>query len=68
MRLRLMVKLAEIVEGIDLSHCTEGDVIELPDRHAQILIRGGWAEPTFDEERVTCTPAWRSSVAAERAS
>ncbi len=68
MRLRLMVKLAEMVEGIDLSHCAEGDVIELPDHHARILIRGGWAERTSNEERVTCAPAWRSGVAAERAS
>jgi hypothetical protein len=69
MLVRLTVKLAEIVDGIDLSHCQEGDVIELPERHAQLLIREGWAQLAADDERRDCTPEWRPdarSIAAER--
>ena len=49
---RLTLKLAEVVDGVDLSHCTEGDVVELSDSDARLLIIEGWAEPVAGEERV----------------
>ncbi|HUE88094.1 MAG TPA: hypothetical protein VMO26_18625 [Vicinamibacterales bacterium] len=44
MLVRLTVKLAEVVNGVDLSRYREGDVIELSVRDAEMLIAEGWAE------------------------
>ena len=66
MYVRLTAKLAEVVEGVDLSNHNEGDVFELADQDGALLIRGGWAERIQDEERISTAPAWRSSVAADR--
>lgn len=41
---RLTRKLAAVVDGIDLSRCQVGDVIELTDHEARLLIAEGWAE------------------------
>ena len=43
-RVRLTRKLAERLNDIDLSGRTVGDVLELSDRHAMILLAEGWAE------------------------
>jgi hypothetical protein len=43
MRVRVVRKLAEWVDGIDLRHCTVGDLIDLPDSQAQIIVAEGWA-------------------------
>lgn len=59
MTVRLIKKLADVVNGIDVSDCSEGDVIELPTHHAEMLIAEGWAELV----------AWRPdrrAVAADR--
>jgi hypothetical protein len=56
MFVRLTRKLAEVVNGIDISHCAEGDVIELPDSDAQMLIAERWAEAAADAESPTCSP------------
>jgi hypothetical protein len=68
MFIKLTVKLAEWVEGIDLSNFAEGNVIELADADAALLIRGRWAEVVSEEERFSTQPVWRSSVAADRSS
>ena len=51
MRVRLTQKLAERVDGIDLTGMAVGDVLELPDRQALCLILEGWAtaEPPTNE-------------------
>ena len=67
MRVKLTVKLASVMEGVDLSPYQERDVIELSERDASLLIRGGWAEPA-SKRRVRCTPRHHSGVAMERAS
>ena len=56
MLVRLKVKLAEMVNGLDLSHCVEGDVIDVGNRDGEMLIAERWAEPASAEEMVTCTP------------
>lgn len=69
MRVRLTKKLAEIVNGLDLSHCDEGDVIDLPARHAQMLVIEGWAEDVVDDALPNSSPLWRPrarDVAADR--
>jgi hypothetical protein len=71
MFVRLTRKLAEVVNGIDISAYAEGDVIELAPPDAQLLIAECWAEPIQDEGRPsrlsTCRPDTRA-VAADRQS
>ena len=43
-RLRLIRKFAERLNNVDLSKFRVGDVVELSDREAQILIAAGWGE------------------------
>jgi hypothetical protein len=43
--IRLTRKLAALLNGLDLSKVEVGDVIFLPEPHAIMLIREGWAEP-----------------------
>jgi len=43
--IRLTRKLAALLNGLDLSRVEVGDVIFLPEPHAIMLIREGWAEP-----------------------
>lgn len=43
MRVRLIRKLADTVDGIDLSHCTVGDLIDLAELQARIMIAERWA-------------------------
>jgi hypothetical protein len=42
---RLIKKLAAYLNGIDVSAFNVGDVIDLPDSAARMLIAEGWAEP-----------------------
>jgi hypothetical protein len=43
MQVRLTRKLAEQIDGIDLSNQTVGDVFDLPERKARMLVAEGWA-------------------------
>jgi hypothetical protein len=42
MQVRLKRKLAQRIDGIDLSNHEVGDVIDLPERKARILVAEGW--------------------------
>ena len=44
-RIRLTRKLAAVVNGVDLSSRKVGDVIELSDSLARMMIAERWAEP-----------------------
>jgi hypothetical protein len=44
MFVRLTAKLAEVVNGVDLSRYHEGDIVELPERDCWMLIAERWAE------------------------
>jgi hypothetical protein len=48
-RVRLIRKLADTLNGIDLSACEVGDVFALSRREAELLIREGWAVPAVGE-------------------
>jgi hypothetical protein len=61
MLVRLTAKLAEVVNGIDISPYHEGDVVELPERDCRMLIAEHWAEAV--PSRVRRTRAWRSTDA-----
>lgn len=53
MRVRLLRKLAEEIDGVDLSHNQVGDVIDLPLHKGLMLIAEGWA---IYERRSTVLP------------
>ena len=45
MRVRLTRRLAEQIDGIDLSHHHVGETFDLSTRNARLLIAEGWGEP-----------------------
>jgi hypothetical protein len=53
MRVKLVRKLANVINGIDLASVRVGDTVELNPRQAVLLIREGWAEPVDDESNNT---------------
>ena len=68
MHVRLTAKLAEVVNGVDISRFREGDVIELPERDGRMLIAERWAEavpiPPALPSRKWCPD--KRAVAADR--
>ena len=58
MQVRLTAKLAEVVNDIDLSAFDEGDIIELSERDARLLIAERWAEPVSPSEEVASAGGW----------
>lgn len=53
MRVRLVKKLAEQIDGIDLTSHRVGDFLLVSQRAAALLIAEGWAEPA--ERRIART-------------
>jgi len=45
MRIKLTRKLADTLDGIDVSRNRAGDILELTRHEAELLIAEGWAEP-----------------------
>ena len=71
MLVRLTKKLALAVDGVDLRHCDEGNVIDLPERDAELLIAERWAVQVVDEQAPTRPHTGHldaRGVAADRAS
>ena len=50
-RIRFTKKLAPLINGIDLSKVNAGDVLEVPNAVAEILIRERWAELVVIEQK-----------------
>lgn len=46
--MRLTRKFAQVLNGIDLSDVNAGDVIDLPDRQARLLLDEQWAVRASD--------------------
>jgi hypothetical protein len=44
LRVRMIRKLAERINGVDLTKVQVGDALDLPARDARILIAEGWAQ------------------------
>jgi hypothetical protein len=44
-RVRLTKKLAAILDGVDVSMLNVGEILDLPDSSAALLIAEKWAEP-----------------------
>ena len=49
MLLRLTRKHAECIDGIDLSGHRVGQIVDLPERDASLLVAEGWAVPAAGE-------------------
>lgn len=47
-RIRLTRKLALVLNGVDVSALSVGDVMELPDSAADMMIAERWAEPAVE--------------------
>ena len=48
----LIRKLARVLNGIDLTACHEGDVMEMSNQDARVLIAEGWAVPLVKERPI----------------
>jgi hypothetical protein len=44
-RVRVIRKLADSVDGVDLSRYREGDVVDLAERDARLIVAEEWAVP-----------------------
>jgi hypothetical protein len=69
MLVRLTRKLADRIDGVDLTSHSVGDVFEVALHAAQLLITEGWAVPFEGEARVrsadtSVTPAPKESTRA----
>jgi hypothetical protein len=64
MKVRLMRKFAEFIDGVDLTHRHVGDVIDVSHQEAEILMAEEWAAPADDsttQGRATADDAPRRS-------
>ncbi|HTM04544.1 MAG TPA: hypothetical protein VL173_13630 [Vicinamibacterales bacterium] len=66
MRIRLTRKLAELLNGVDLSRHRVGDVFDLPLRDAQVLVAEGWARPAADQQAADHTRVSHRRVLRKR--
>lgn len=49
MRVLLKKELAIVMDGVDVSHVRAGDILQLSDADAQVLISEGWAERVAED-------------------
>ena len=57
MRIRLVRKLAECLDGVDLSSYRTGELIDLPQRDADLMVAERWAVPVCAARRCVGTAA-----------
>jgi hypothetical protein len=50
LKIRLTKRFAEVLNGVDLSRCQLGDVLDVSPKDAGILLAEGWAQPVADAE------------------
>ena len=50
MKVRLIRKFAEVIDGVDLSKAREGETLDLSARDANLLMAEGWAEQEWAEQ------------------
>jgi hypothetical protein len=51
MKIRVTKRLANVLDGVDVSHIQEGDTVDVTSRDAEALIREGWAAPVEAGDR-----------------
>jgi hypothetical protein len=54
MKVRLTRKLAQVINGVDLSNHDVGDTLDLPERKGRLLVAEGWA---VEERRIGSGPS-----------
>jgi len=59
MRIRLTRKLAERLDGVDVSGCHVGDQLDLSPAHARLLVAEGWAMVLAERRRSNQGPRGR---------
>ena len=67
MKVRLIRKLADQLDGVDVTHKRVGDVLDLKPEEARALVAEGWAtaaerrrssaSPAFGDRRRSCSPS-----------
>jgi len=62
---RLIRKLADEIDGVDLQHRQVGDMLYLPGHAARLLIAEGWAQPLEDDEGMAATERLLGPTKAE---
>ena len=62
MHVKLQRKLAEQLDGVDLSQRRVGDVMDVPPRDARLLIAEGWASSAEPARRNSSHPRARDSA------
>jgi hypothetical protein len=73
MRVRLIKKLAEMIDGVDLSAHQAGDLIELAPPDASLLLAEGWAvqagshPATHKRQYVSAAPHFTAMPSAQAA-
>ena len=63
MLVRLTKKLASVMNGVDVSGVNVGDVLELPEPAARMMIEEGWAVPADDADPSFDTPPLTDALA-----
>jgi hypothetical protein len=63
-RIRLKSKLAATLNGLNVSHVSVGDVIEVSDSMASMMLAEGWAEPFNDQPDDHGTAPYLSTAGA----
>ena len=56
MKIRLTKRLARFLNGIDLSDAQAGEVMDVSEREAALLVREGWAAPIEEGGTLTAAP------------
>jgi hypothetical protein len=64
-RVRLTRKFAAAIDGIDLSRHRVGDLIDLPQHDAELLLAEGWASLADSHDRVTAAGHGVRATAAD---
>jgi hypothetical protein len=67
MRVRLVKKIAKMIDGVDLSESAVGDVLDLPSRDACLLMYEDWAIPEDCEAARRCVSLATNPNATPRA-
>lgn len=62
MQVRLTRRLAECVDGIDLAHRHVGDLMDLSEHDAEMLVAEGWATAVAPEGKRAREPEPRAAA------
>jgi hypothetical protein len=67
MQVRLTRKLADCIDGVDLSERAVGEIFNLADREALFLVAEGWAVPVDPAAGSVPIPQFKSTISPHNA-